>query len=490
MIGVNVVDQATSIECFDDHRFRRFAEYLPILCWMANRDGSFAWFNRRWHDYCGSTAASMAGSGWHSVHDPDILPTVIARWKECLATGRPTEIIFPLRRADGEFRTFRTRVAPEYDDAGSIAGWCGVSTDINDQMSAEAELRASNMQLEAVVAQRDAMLHQLTESVIVTDAVGRITFVNDAAARLHGVARLDVAPEDYAETYSLFTMDGHPHPVETLPLTRAVRDQATIVGARWRIQRPDGSKVLAIGNAQPFYDSAEALLGAVLTIHDDTARFAAEQALAETARIKEVLLQEVNHRVKNSLQLVASLLGLQSQASGSPELRRALNEATSRISAVGRLHHLLYQTETYDQVELTHYLGELARDMVATLDDRVAFTLDAPEELLFKVEHAIPLALVVCELLTNSLKYAFDNDGEGTISLSILRDGKTILVKIADDGKGLPEGFDPKAGTSLGHRIVTALVHQIGASLEVSGTDDGAAFTIRVPTDHALHVNR
>ena len=480
-IGGQVEDESPNIECFDEHRFRRFADNLPLLCWMANRDGSLVWFNRRWHEYCGSTPEEMVGDGWHSVYEPEVLPAVITRWKECLSTGQATVLTFPLRRSDGVFRAFRTRIAPEYGAAGGVAGWCGVSTDITDQIAAEAELRASNARLQALVAERDAMLDQLTESVIVTDAAGRITFVNDAAAKLHGVARLDVAPEDYAETYSLFTMDGEPHPVETLPLTRAVRDQATVSGARWRIRRPDSSEVLAIGNAQPFYGGDRALLGAVLTIHDDTARFAAEQALTETARIKEVLLQEVNHRVKNSLQLVASLLGLQAQGSNSPELKRSLDEATSRISAVGRLHHLLYQTETYDSVELTHYLGELARDMVATLDDRVKFELDAPDKISFEVERAIPLALVVCELLTNALKYAFEEQDQGTIILSIRREEKAIVVTLGDDGRGLPEGFDRKAGTSLGHRIVTALVRQIGATLEISKARGGVAFDIRLP---------
>ena len=113
--------------------------------------------------------------------------------------------------------------------------------------------------------------------------------------------------------------------------------------------------------------------------------------------------------------------------------------------------------------------------------DRVKFELDAPDKISFEVERAIPLALVVCELLTNALKYAFEEQDQGTIILSIRREEKAIVVTLGDDGRGLPEGFDRKAGTSLGHRIVTALVRQIGATLEISKARGGVAFDIRLP---------
>lgn len=127
----------------------------------------------------------------------------------------------------------------------------------------------------------DAVLTQLEEGVIITDATGRIVFVNEAAKLLHGVSRLDVAPEDYSETYHLFTEDGRPHPIDDLPLVRAVKRGESVVGQRWRIRRPDGREVLAIGDATPVSDPDGRQIGAVLTIRDDTHRHAAEQRLRD-----------------------------------------------------------------------------------------------------------------------------------------------------------------------------------------------------------------
>ena len=133
--------------------------------------------------------------------------------------------------------------------------------------------------LAASLAQ-EALL-QVAEGVIVADVAGRIIFVNDAAARFHGVARLDVPPESYADSYHLFTEDGQPYPSTDLPLARAVLKGETVVEARWRIRRPDGTEILAVGSARPIVGTEGRQIGAVLTLRDDEARAEAQTAVRE-----------------------------------------------------------------------------------------------------------------------------------------------------------------------------------------------------------------
>jgi PAS domain S-box-containing protein len=133
-----------------------------------------------------------------------------------------------------------------------------------------------------------AVLEQIPDGVIVADRDGRIVFVNEAAERLHGVSSLGIGPEGYTEAYGLFTLSGEPFPSADLPLARAARGE-TVSEARWRIRRPDGSDLVAIGNARPYYDSAGVQQGAILTLRDDSARHAAELALAESeARFRTI----------------------------------------------------------------------------------------------------------------------------------------------------------------------------------------------------------
>lgn len=146
----------------------------------------------------------------------------------------------------------------------------------------EIALREASARAHAESAEREAILSQLGEGVIVADSTGRITFVNDAAERLHGVKMLGVGPDHYTDTYHLLTEDGEPHPPSDLPLARAVTRGETIVDANWRIRRSDGTEVLASGNAKPVFDRSGQPIGGVLTIRDETDRQAAELALAES----------------------------------------------------------------------------------------------------------------------------------------------------------------------------------------------------------------
>ena len=466
-----------------DEQFRLMAENIPTLCWMAEADGYIIWYNRRWHEYCGTTPAEMEGWGWQSVHDPAALPGVMARWTDSIKNGTAFEMTFPLRGADGIFRPFLTRIKPIHGPDGAVTNWFGVNMDITVQMEAEAQLTATNSKLQALVAEREAILSQLGEGVIVTDAVGRISFVNASAVHLHGVARLDVEPDDYTEAYSLFTEAGEPHPVDTLPLTRAIQHLETVVDARWCIRRPDGTEILAIGSAQPVYGDRNQLIGAVLTIRDDTKRRADEVALAEALKIKDVLLHEVNHRVKNSLQMVISLLTLQAGKTDIAEVKQSLLEACSRISVIAGMHQRLYVTNQYDSVNLAVYLKDLAAETIATLDNesRIDFQFNCPHSAFLTLDEAVPLAMVISELLTNALKYAFPENAPGAIAIAIATDNQEISVSVSDNGCGILAGFDIAASKGLGMRIVTALTKQIGGTLELVRQEAGTMFVIRLP---------
>ncbi|MGX7927233.1 PAS domain S-box protein [Tsuneonella sp. HG094] len=131
-----------------------------------------------------------------------------------------------------------------------------------------------------------AILDQVTEGIIVADASGKLTFVNQAAARLHGMGKLDIEPDQYSNAYRLFTDQGDPYPSHALPLARAVRGE-TVFDARWRVRRPDGVEILAVGSARPVFDSEGTQIGAVLTARDDTARDIAEREVRESeARLR------------------------------------------------------------------------------------------------------------------------------------------------------------------------------------------------------------
>ena len=120
-----------------EKRFRTMANAIPQLAWIAGPDGSISWYNQRWYDYTGTTPAQMEGWGWQSVHDPEVLPRVLEKWRESISTGEPFDMEFPLLGANGEFRWFLTLVLPLKDAKGKIIQWFGTNTDVTEIKEAE-----------------------------------------------------------------------------------------------------------------------------------------------------------------------------------------------------------------------------------------------------------------------------------------------------------------------------------------------------------------
>ena len=208
-----------------------------------------------------------------------------------------------------------------------------------------------------------------------------------------------------------------------------------------------------------------------------------EIALKEALDAREALLYEVNHRVKNSLALVTSLLTLQSSHAKEPRLKQTLDEARSCIGVVAQVHQRLYQTNRHNDVDLGPFLADIAQDVVGVFDPegRVALETDCAPDIILGLDKAVPLALLTSELITNSLKYAFDGR-QGILHISLHRNDDQIHLCVCDDGPGLPAGFSVNGAGGLGMRIVGALTRQIRAQLSASNAP-GACFDIVFPAE-------
>jgi two-component sensor histidine kinase len=196
----------------------------------------------------------------------------------------------------------------------------------------------------------------------------------------------------------------------------------------------------------------------------------------------QVLLREVNHRVKNSLQVVSSMLHLQASAVGDQDLSERLNEAASRVNAVGRAYERLAYTADYENIDLIEYLRQIIEDLErAVAPCKIQF--DAPEAVRFAADRAILVGLIINELVSNAGKYAYPDRAGGSIwvRVSFQTDKETIAIAIRDEGVGLPPGFDPTASKRLGTRLVNALSKQLGGELKRLPAPIGTNFTLQIP---------
>jgi PAS domain S-box-containing protein len=206
----------------------------------------------------------------------------------------------------------------------------------------------------------------------------------------------------------------------------------------------------------------------------------AEVQIKASLKEKEMLLQEIHHRVKNNLQVISSLLSLQSRSVADAETLTVLRESQDRIRSMALIHEKLYRSENFACIDFAGYLQSLTSHLIHSYRSSMGvprLQLDVADVSL-SLETAVPCGLIVNELVSNALKHAFSDGNQGTIHITLSQDeDKRVSLIVADDGVGLPEGFDINKSDSLGLRLVTMLVGQVRGQLTTT-KDHGAKFEV------------
>ena len=203
-----------------------------------------------------------------------------------------------------------------------------------------------------------------------------------------------------------------------------------------------------------------------------------ERALNAALEHQQVLVKEINHRVKNSLQLVASMLSL--QAADDPQDGRRLREASSRIMAIGRAHERLYRSPQVHTIELAGYLSDICRDLQeSTPNCNVAF--DAPGALFLNTDRAVSVALVVTELVANAAKHAYPNGTHCEIQVRLQHADGEAWISVSDEGAGLPPDFESSQKVGLGMRLVKALAKSARGEIRIERRAPGTEFVLQIP---------
>jgi two-component sensor histidine kinase len=199
----------------------------------------------------------------------------------------------------------------------------------------------------------------------------------------------------------------------------------------------------------------------------------------------QVLLKEMNHRIKNSLSIVSSMLRLQSSNTSTSTATEQLEAAALRVHAVARAHERLYQTDDVEHLDIGRYIEQVCGDV----DESVAhceILVDAQHDILIATDKAIPLALMVNELITNAAKHAYESQSGCKIWVGVIRDGATTRVSVRDEGTGLPAQFDLAKSKGLGMRLLRAFLQQLDATVAINPQLRGTEFVVTVPLEHKL----
>ena len=206
------------------------------------------------------------------------------------------------------------------------------------------------------------------------------------------------------------------------------------------------------------------------------------QVINESLKEKESLLKEIHHRVKNNLQMISSLLSLQSRSVEDQVAIDALQEGRNRVKSMALIHQNLYQDENLIGIDIKSYMEKLAQSLFQTYDIRegdIRFITEI-DEVKMDVEQVIPLGLIINELISNALKYAFDNQKSGEIKLIIQQKVNELFVQVKDNGVGLPVHFNLDENNSLGFKLIQIFSKKLKANLDIQ-SEDGTSISMHIP---------
>lgn len=209
------------------------------------------------------------------------------------------------------------------------------------------------------------------------------------------------------------------------------------------------------------------------TIVDITERKQQEESLKSALLAKETLLSEIHHRVKNNLQIIDSLIGMQMDQVAGEQARTALMESQNRVKTISLIHQILYQSQDFAQIDAGEFIASLTHNLVQSYGvdlSRIDLQLNV-DPLFLSMNRSLPLGLIVNELVSNALKHAFPDDKTGTLTVSLrIIDDSTAVLAVSDTGIGLPPGTAAGESETLGLRLVEALASQIEAQLTVTAS--------------------
>lgn len=328
------------------------------------------------------------------------------------------------------------------------------------------QLREKNIELEKL----SLVASKTDNSVMVTDANGKIDWVNDAFIRM-----IDTPGEIIGKNVAQLNLYNNVREA----ITEAVLEKKSKIFES-NFHTRNRSEIWISTTLTPVFDELLNLKELVFVDTNITAGKTLEKQIKSSLHEKDVLLKEVHHRVKNNLQIIISLLNLQSGYIKDEQSLKAVKDGQNRVRSMALVHEKFYQTDELTEINFGEYVEKLNQFLFQSYADKadhVKLKVIA-DSIALDMDTAMPCGLLINEIVSNALKYAFPDNAEGEIKIELRKlSDNNIEMSISDNGVGMPENFDIEQSESLGLQLITALTNQLDGILKVS-LENGTKYSV------------
>jgi PAS domain S-box-containing protein len=420
-----------------------------------------------WESYIGKPFSEVIKI-WQTYDTPGnpipLIETPIARAMRGIVTKNAE---FSILRKDGSVRWELASASPIQNKNGEIIAAFAAFPDITERKLAEKALLESEERYRSLFEESPA-------AIVIINADGIVTDINPMHQHLTGYPAEELIGlhfTDFPDNIKEDIPDYHKTFSEMLQGNKIHNQEV-------QLRHRNGMIIYTEFDIAPIKSGKKTGNNQVI-IKDITDRKLAEKALSKTLAEKETLLRELHHRVKNSFAIVTGIVGLEANRLYDPAMRNVLMDIRNRIGSLSNLYDLLNHKHDVKDIRLDHYLNQLSHSLIDSYiseKNRITLRMEL-DEICIDVDRAISIGLMVNELFTNALKYAFPGSRQGTVGVSLKQEGCILRIEVSDNGDGLPPDFNINKPKGLGLELVRLLVNQLEGTMTV---DRGAETVFRI----------
>jgi PAS domain S-box-containing protein len=447
-----------------EERMRAILEASPDMIFQVDTDFRIIWANKLCRDF----NPKAVGSFCHKEYQgKDEICEGCPCYKALKTNQTSISVMYHPAMEGVQGESYWENIGvPLRDDQGNAIGAIEIARDVTERMQSEKALRQSEEKLAGIV-------NSVIDHMIMVDEQFNIVWANDVAKEFFGPDLVGM------KCYSVY----HGHDEACKPcIVKECFEDGKAHEFETEINTPKGDKRFARCTASVSAWSEDKRPEMVVEfLRDITERKRTEEQIEASLREKEVLLQEIHHRVKNNLQVISSLLNLQSRYIKEDMYADMFMESQNRILSMALIHEELYQSKDLARIDLNDYIRHLTNALFRSYGvdtSRIVLTIDIAD-LVLGIGTAIPCGLIINELVFNALKYAFPKDNKGEIKIAFRSfDENEVELIVSDNGVGLPKDLDLTNPESMGLRLIRIMTEQIDGKIELD-RNDGTKFQIR-----------